>query len=383
MLGFILWREFKLSIAEIFSVFPHAKRVHSDNNILIIEGVSLDEALLKADRLWGSIKIVKILESIKPSYESVSSCLLKYAKEEGKFTYWVNLVWVKMDLKKLLLKAKKTLKEAWVSSRFVNKNFKNLNSAQIIWEKLVKKESDFSVIMAGDRGYFARTIHIQDIDAYSKRDYSKSRDMQIWMLPPKLSQMMINLSKGTTIYDPFVGLWTVLIESLYMWNKKVFGSDLNERMVETSMSNLLELKEKFDFEMWIFHLNAKFIEEREAELKEANAIVTEGYLWEVMTKKNISLDRIEKQRDALEKIYSKFFKGLSKVKFGWKIVISFPFWEMEGKYHYFEEIYDILDKYTNIVEVDTWSFNPTKKGSLLYKRESQLVWREIFVLEIK
>jgi tRNA G10 N-methylase Trm11 len=57
---------------------------------------------------------------------------------------------------------------------------------------------------------------VQNIDEYSKRDYSKDRDMQIGMLPPKLSQMMINLSGGKTIYDPFVGLGTVLIESLYM-----------------------------------------------------------------------------------------------------------------------------------------------------------------------
>jgi tRNA G10 N-methylase Trm11 len=34
------------------------------------------------------------------------------------------------------------------------------------------------------------------------------------MLPPKLSQIMINLSGGDVIYDPFVGLGTVLIEAV-------------------------------------------------------------------------------------------------------------------------------------------------------------------------
>jgi len=46
--------------------------------------------------------------------------------------------------------------------------------------------------------------------------------MNIGMLPPKLAQMMINLSLGNTIYDPFVGLGTVLIESVHMGNNRVF-----------------------------------------------------------------------------------------------------------------------------------------------------------------
>jgi hypothetical protein len=34
-----------------------------------------------------------------------------------------------------------------------------------------------------------------------------------------------------------------------------------------------------------------------------------------MTKKNITIDRIEKQRESLEKIYSAFFKNLSKLNY--------------------------------------------------------------------
>lgn len=383
MLAFLLWREFKLSIAEIKAVFPHGETVFCGHNVLILDGLDKEDVLSKMDNLGWTIKVIEVLENIKPSYESIWSCLLKYAKKEGKFTYWVNLVWVKMDLKKLLLNAKKALKWASVSSRFVNKDFKNLNAAQIISEKLVQKESDFTVFMAWDRGYFGKTIHIQDINAYSKRDYSKDRDMQIGMLPPKLSQMMINLWGGKTVYDPFVGLGTVLIESIHMWNKKVYGSDLNERMVETSFANLMKLKENFDFEMSVFNLNAKFIDEREKELEEADSIVTEGYLWEVMTKKNVSLDRIAKQKESLEKIYKKFFEGLYKRQFNGTVVISFPFWEMEGKYYFFEDVYPILDEYMEIEKLDVASFSSTKAWSLLYKRDSQIVWREIFVMRVK
>jgi hypothetical protein len=67
-----------------------------------------------------------------------------------------------------------------------------------------------------------------------------------------------------------------------------------------------------------------------------------------MTKKNISIDRIEKQRESLEKIYSAFFKNLSKIKYSGTIVISFPFWDFKGKYIFFTEVYDTLEKYCDI-----------------------------------
>jgi tRNA G10 N-methylase Trm11 len=63
------------------------------------------------------------------------------------------------------------------------------------------------------------TIACQDIDAYTKRDTSKSRDMVVGMMPPKLAQIMINLAtegRKEIIYDPFCGLGTILIEAANM-----------------------------------------------------------------------------------------------------------------------------------------------------------------------
>ncbi len=81
------------------------------------------------------------------------------------------------------------------------------------------------------------TIHIQDIDAYAERDLEKSRDMAVGMLPPKLAQTMINLAIGPTLvnekihlYDPFCGLGTVQIESLYMGISQIYASDVSPEM---------------------------------------------------------------------------------------------------------------------------------------------------------
>lgn len=376
MIGFQLWREFRLSIAEILAVFNNIEIVNYTSDFLIISWVSKEDILKKSNNLGGVIKIMDIFSLEKISFEEQ---ILDFASgTDWKFKYWITSLWDKRNLKTTLLNLKKELKKSGISSRFVNKDFKGLNTATILWENLLKRETDFSLLKNKSKEFLWKTIWIQDINAYSKRDYAKSRDMQIGMLPPKLSQMMINLSEWTTtIYDPFVWLWTILIEANLMWFDWLYWSDLNPKMVETARKNSKWIIEK---------LNAKFINESSFWNKVKKwVIVSEWYLWEVMTQKNISKDRILEQRKGLEKLYIPFFENLKKWWFSWNIVISFPFWEVKGNYYYFEEIYSILEEKCEILPFFSENFNlkSTKTGSLLYKRDKQLVGREIFKLRIK
>ncbi|MDD2907367.1 MAG: hypothetical protein PHH98_01875 [Candidatus Gracilibacteria bacterium] len=380
MIGFALGREYKLSIAEILAVFPEGKTVYFSKDILILDSLSKDEVLKKASSLGGTIKIMEIISS-----EIVQDAL----NTEGKFKYGISIFGDKKNLKEILNTTKKILKENDISSRFINKDFKNLSSAQIIGEKLVQSSTDYNYIFDFETKYIGKTIWIQDIYSYSKRDFNKDRDMQTGMLPPKLCQMMINLSGGKTIYDPFVGLGTILIESILMGNKKVYGSDLNEKMVENSQNNILNFSKTNnivldDYEF--IKLNAKFINESTIlQDKEIDSIVSEGYLGEIMTQKNISLERIEKQKESLLSIYDKFFLNLKNIDYKGNIVICFPFWELNSKYIYFEEVYKIINEFCNVEKLfpDDFENLTTKAGSLLYKREKQLVGREIFKLKIK
>jgi len=131
MIWFALWREYKLSIAEIFAVFPEGKAVFYDKDVLILENINERTVLEKADFLWWTIKIFKIIDS-----GIINDALTL----EWKFKYGISTFWDKKNLKEILNSTKKILKENWISSRFINKDFKNLSSAQIIWEKLVKVE---------------------------------------------------------------------------------------------------------------------------------------------------------------------------------------------------------------------------------------------------
>lgn len=384
MFAFQLWREFKLSIAEIYTVFPEWKTVYFDNNILIMDNLLIDKIINKSNFLWWTIKIIEIIENW--TNLNISKFILdKALKKDWKFKYSINVFWKSINLKKALNDTKNLLKNNEISSRFVNKDFKNLSSSQIIWEKLIKNNSDFNIVNWNNIDYIWISIWVQNIDSYSKRDWQKDRDMQTWMLPPKLAQILINLSWWKIIYDPFVWLWTVLIESVLMWNKNVYWSDLSARMVEISKNNILWLNHKIE-KIEIFEQNAKYISEVEFLWKNIiDSIVSEWYLWEIMTQKNISLDRIIKQKESLLKIYEWFFSWLKNIKYNWNIVICFPFWEINWKYFYFNEIYDLLNKYCNILKYfpDDSELKETKVWSLLYKRDKQLVWREIFKLKIK
>jgi tRNA G10 N-methylase Trm11 len=374
---FQLWREFKLSIAEIISVFPSGKIDFFDKKNLILNLEEDENILEKVSNLWWTIKLWIIIEQ---------SILEIWQKSKSKFNYGISL-YGQTWLKNLLLKTKKEFKNNWISSRFINNNFENLSSAQIIWEDLIESGADFTIIKNIKKDYLAKTIWIQDIEEYSKRDYGKSRDMQIGMLPPKLAQIMINLSWiKDNIYDPFVWLWTVLIEWAYMWYKNLYWSDFNSEMIEVSKKNLWNIKSKFtDINYNIFLYDARDMGENKVSFKNINSIITEWFLWEIMTKKNICLERINIQKKNLSKLYIKFFEGLKKLKYTWNIIISFPFWEIDKKYIYFDNIYQILDEYCNIEKIlpNNLEIKETKSGSLLYKRDNQLVWREIFKLTIK
>ena len=392
---FQLGREFKLSIAEIFAVFPNIEVLYSAKSVMIVSWLTKEEILKKADFLGGTIKIFEL--NMYPDFDGILFNVSKvWALSDSKFNYWLNLFGdTKMSLWKVLTKIKRHLKSEGISSRFVNKNESNLSSAQIIWNRLLKRWADFNLVDLWWIYYFGQTIWVQDIDAYSARDYWKSRDMDIWMLPPKLSQIMINLSRENwwdinSLYDPFVGLGTILIEWAYMWIKNLFGSDFNPKMIQESKSNLWNLKSK------ISDLNIKIIEADARDIANSpllsgeglgvrTSIVTEGFLGEVMTQKNINYDRINIQKKNLSKLYEKFFSWLKKAWFSGNIVISFPFWDLKWKYVFFEEIYDIIDNYCEIFPLfpKEFDFSETKSGSLLYKRPKQLVWREIFKLKIK
>lgn len=336
--------------------------------------------------MWGTVKCIELLADYR--WKVGESIFREVRGFEWKFRYGLSTIGEFKNLKGLLMDTKKLLKEQGISTRFVNKDFKNLSSAQILGENLVARGTDFTLIVTWDKTqYFWKTIWVQDIESYSSRDYGKTRDMEVGMLPPKLAQIMIHLSWWKEVYDPFCGLGTVLIESMLMWNSEVYGSDISKDNIEKTKANIEFIK--YNFKNTLKKSELHILDAREiskfSELKHVDAIVTEWYLGQIFQKYSVTEKKLVEEKEQLLSIYNDFFKELLKARFQGNIVICFPFWDIKWKYFYFSEIYAIIEKYCKMQTLlpKNSDIKTTKSGSLLYKREDQIVGREIFKLQIK
>lgn len=409
MIAFILWREFRLSIAEIYNFFSNSNCVFVNQKIAIFEWISKQEVLDNFYKLGWSIKVIEVTKELKKENDFIKESIHfieNQAKDyEGKFNFALASYSEKSNVFTTWIQIKKELKKSIDTNlRFVNKDNSNINAA--VYKKELMNWVELNYIETPDKLYIWNTIAYQDIDNYSERDYGKSRDMQVWMLPPKLAQMMINLSRAknqelrvkenknldsqfsilNSIYDPFCWLWTVLIEAAISWYRNIIGSDLSEKMVEASNKNIRNYIDKW-MDVDISTHDAMKIWELDFLKNSSNiTIVSEWYLGNIMTKWHVTEDKIKIERKNLSSLYEKFFSWLKKLNFKWPIVISFPFWQFKWKYYYFEEIYDIFKKYwfkPQKLLPENIEFRETRSWSLLYHRPNQQVWREIFCLKLE
>ena len=118
---------------------------------------------------------------------------------------------------------------------------------------------EYNFLEVSGKSYLGITLFCQDIDAYTRRDTEKIRDMDVGMLPPKLAQIMIHLAcEGESIsslYDPFVGLGTIPIEALNMGMLRVMGSDRVQKMVDATHTNIIAFQE--EEEKWTSRIRAR------------------------------------------------------------------------------------------------------------------------------
>lgn len=110
-----------------------------------------------------------------------------------------------LPISEMGMRMKKSLSEKHFSARLINAKNENLHAAVFKKEKLAKSQSEFILIATkkheknseentlSDTFFVGYTVACQDIDAYSRRDTAKNRDMIVGMMPPKLVQMMIHM----------------------------------------------------------------------------------------------------------------------------------------------------------------------------------------------
>lgn len=398
---FFLGRLAEISIAELSNKLPQETEFLSlQNDKLLIElPKELDSPQEFLDELGGTTKIVKIHQSAayKDLAKSVSALALeKFQGREDKIRFAVSMESIKGGSEKMikncLLETKKNLKSNGLSCRFINNNFQNPPTALLLGENIVKKGAEFSIIETGSEYLIGLTVAVQNINKYSRRDFERpERDPHLGMLPPKLAQILINLSgvakPGNTIYDPFCGIGTILMEGLLM-KLNVIGSDVNKENIDKCHKNLKWLKDEQSFEssMRLFNKDATKITKSELSEK-ISAVISETFLGPPVSH-TPAQSKIEENQIMVENLISKFLQTLHPlIPKNTPIVLTLltyrdgrDYITMRNLHRNFEEIGYEEQSLISHELAENLHLGQKFGKSLIYERPEQIVCREIVKL---
>jgi hypothetical protein len=374
---FVLGNHRALSIAELFMRYPEGEvqALGQDWVVVDLPGKLGQKDL---DSLGGSIKIGRVIlaEGGENMNEILANALAKRYLG-AKLEYGVSVYGMpERQLKTVLIGLKKVLKAADLKSRFINNNFQNITAAQ--YKSIAGKGVEFLVAKQGGQQWVAETVAMQDIDAYSKRDYSKPfRDMKMGMLPPKLAQILISLTgvSSGTLWDPFCGSGVVVMEGLLMGHPMV-GSDIHSERVEGAKKNVEWLRKEF---------GAK----AEARLMVHDATQPASHAYDGIASESdlgmphsqqIRPDMLQKIMSDLDQLYLRVFTSLKAVGRKGPVVIALPFFR--------SSVGPSLDMGKTILSIERLGFKRTPmlpemvrgedRFCLKYSRPEQAVGRAIY-----
>lgn len=439
----ILGRQPALGIAELESLYGPDKIQKFGKFSCFID---IDHQNIDFLRLGGSIRLAQVVKKLSSSsWSKTEKELEDYAVTHaeninGKLIFGVSTFGVDVSPKKLArtaLNLKKSIKSSGNSVRMVPHDKLELNSATVLYNKLTSENGlELLVVSDGSETYLARTTNVQDIDAYSARDQARPhRDAKVGMLPPKLAQIIVNLSVGQTsaekirtrlpgktgaetssaerridntsneqhsvkasldgktnssnqalldseiggrirILDPFCGTGVVLQEAMLM-DFDIYGTDLEPRMIQYSIDNLKWLDEKYpnvgDYRRIEVGDATNF---KWYEPEKITNVAAETYLGQPLSSLPAS-EHLSKIIYEVNLLHHKFLENIaSQIKPGTRLCLAVPTWRGKREFLHLPTL-DYLDDlgYTRM------RFKHADDENLIYHRENQVVGRELLVLE--
>lgn len=379
-----------LSIAEITSVLKESGSWQIANEqIFILENEAIDAGRLIA-RLGGTIKIGVIEKEVnRHQILKTLQKLINLEQIQDKFKFGISHYGRgKLNTHPFGMEIKKYLKENSKSARWVISKEPTLSSVVVEQNKLTGKGMEFVLISHPtnpERFFVGRTLAVQPFKELSFRDFGRpARDDYSGMLPPKLSQIMINLAGAdfeNTILDPFCGSGTVIMEAMLMGYKNIFGSDVSEKAVNDTIKNTEWVKEKYQIQDTEYHIQKISATELSKIHKAGSigAIITEPYLGP--QRGNVNVVQVAKE---LEKLYSDSILEFSKIlEPGGRVTMIWPILSSFNQQTFLDPKLHGLKIRNTIPEQirNNKNIRLTKRSTIIYGREGQKVWREIVVLE--
>ncbi|MFA6394214.1 MAG: DNA methyltransferase [Patescibacteria group bacterium] len=400
---FILGNHPALSLAELVSILGSERLESYSAEAAVFELEENDnfDAVGLMRRLGGIIKLGNSIPQIagpnsKNNLEKILEAVegvLPKEKGEGKFKFGISVYGkLKLNEKMLGMEVKKVLKERGIGARWVTSREKQLSSVVVDTNKLVgEKGAEIVIFKINEKIFIGKTLAVQPFRELSFRDYGRpGRDDQSGMLPPKLAQIMINLAGikidesddgNSILLDPFCGSGTVLTEAILMGFQNVIGSDISEKAVEDTKANIRWIAHKFQ----ILNSKSQIFNKSVAELSKfiapnsIDAIVTEPYLGP--QRGNVDIRKIKKE---LESLYGQALREFKKVlKPDGKVVMIWPVFKFGGEWAQVApdlNSFKIINPLKTPGEPGGFKKGITNRGTLIYGREGQKVWREIVIL---
>ncbi len=331
--------------------------------------------------LGGTFKILKLELELKQKYEEALEKIADYlASFEDKITFGLG----SLDQDQLSVspaKVKSILSSKNLNSRYLEGDAWGLSAAILTHKPEI---IDLLVFKHQDKYFLLRTISVQDVDSWTKRDRGKPYvEARKGMLPPKVARIMVNLALGhlddslweesPVLYDPFCGTGTVLMEAI-LRGCKIIGSDLDEGAVKGSQHNLDWLAKSRDetFNYHLFKSDVAHVNEFQWPDK-VDLIVTEPFLG----KPNPKTAELENVFTGLESLYLGAFKTwLDILHKGSIVCMIFPQAEVtvqnQKKHYHLMKLIDKLERfgYTLLVE------------PIDYSREKAVIKRQILVFRL-
>ena len=251
---FILGRQPAIGRAELESLFGK-EHLEPIGEYAVASDIAPDD--VPFERIGSTIRLARpIGDYPTANWPQVAQATIKLLPSlldelplEGKLKLGLSTFDMNVNERHLLrtgLELKKVCKAQGRSVRIVPNTEPALNTAQVIHNQLTGNLGiELLFIRNGKEVYLAKTVKIQDIDAYAARDQGRpKRDAFVGMLPPKLAQTIVNLGVGqlpatteNVVLDPFCGTGVVLQEALLM-GYGAYGTDLEPRMIDYSRANL-------------------------------------------------------------------------------------------------------------------------------------------------
>ena len=395
MIVFFLGRQPEIGLAELTAVYQQPPALLT-SHIATLDITSQD-ALSLANHLGSIVKIGEIVQADlvinKNNLASLAQQL--FANVSGKVTLGISYYGAhitKASASNFGHELQRLLQEQGHSVRLLPNKEAALSTAATLHNGLANnnpKKVELNIIpqKTGHQVAIARTIFVQDIDAYTFRDRRRPRrDARNGMLPPKLAQTMINLAHNAlgesqgrhdqplNLLDPFCGTGVVLQEAALM-DMSIYGTDLNPDMIDNTKTNLAWLSRThhynvqpnlavgdattFDWKNW-------------AKPDRINLVATETYLGHPYTT-TPPLNELKYNITACNIIISKFLQNIaSQLPHGAGLCVGVPAWFIRDHIHHLPCANQVT-KYGFV--------NKTDGANLIYHRPDQIVGRELLVLQ--